>query len=82
MKTAVSLPDLLFKEAETAAKHLGVSRSRLIQIALEDYLKKRREDELTAELNRNIEKYGDPSDGEEAWLMHGREIVANMDRDE
>jgi metal-responsive CopG/Arc/MetJ family transcriptional regulator len=82
MKTAVSLPDPLFKEAEAAAKGLGVSRSRLIQIALEDYLKKRREDELTAELNRNIEKYGDPSDGEEAWLKHSRQIVANMDRDE
>ena len=37
MKTAVSLPDPLFKEAEAAAKDLGLSRSKLIQTALEDF---------------------------------------------
>ncbi len=82
MKPPVSLPDPLFKEAETAAKKLGVSRSRLVQIALEAYLERRREEELTAEINRNIEKYGDPSDGEDAWLEQGREAIANLERDE
>jgi metal-responsive CopG/Arc/MetJ family transcriptional regulator len=66
MKTAISLPDPLFKEAEAAAKDLGLSRSKLIQTALEDFLKRRREANLTAEVNRNIQRYGDPSDGEEA----------------
>ena len=37
MKTAISLPDPLFKEAEAAAKDLGLSRSKLIQTALEDF---------------------------------------------
>jgi metal-responsive CopG/Arc/MetJ family transcriptional regulator len=82
MKTAVSLPDQLFEKAEATAKALGVSRSRLIQIALEDYLKQRREEELTAEINRNIEKYGDPSDGEEAWLEHSWQVVAGLEKDE
>jgi len=82
MKTAVSIPDPLFKEAEAAAKKLGLSRSRFIQIALEAYLEHRREEELTAEINRNIEKYGDPSDGEEAWLEHSRQLITNLEQDE
>ena len=82
MKTAVSLPDPLFKEAEIAARNLGVSRSRLVQMALEAYLERRREEELTAEINRNIEKYGDPSDGEEAWLGHSRLVLAGLEQDE
>ena len=82
MKTAISLPDPLFEEAEAAAKDLGVSRSKLIQTALEKFLAERRDAEVTASINRAIEKYGDPSDGEEAWLEHSRQIVANMERDE
>jgi metal-responsive CopG/Arc/MetJ family transcriptional regulator len=82
MKTAVSIPDPLFKEAEAAAKKLGLSRSRFIQIALEAYLERRREEELTAEINRNIEKYGDPSDGEEAWLEHSRQLITSLEQDE
>ena len=82
MKTAVSIPDPLFKEAEAAAKKLGLSRSRFIQIALEAYLERRREEELTAEVNRNIEKYGDPSDGEEAWIEHSRQVIAGLEQDE
>jgi metal-responsive CopG/Arc/MetJ family transcriptional regulator len=82
MKTAVSIPDPLFKEAEAAAKKLGLSRSRFIQIALEAYLARRREEELTAEINRNIEKYGDPSDGEEAWLEHSRQLIGSLEQDE
>jgi metal-responsive CopG/Arc/MetJ family transcriptional regulator len=81
MKTAVSIPDPLFKEAEAAAKKLGLSRSRFIQIALEAYLERRREEELTAEINRNIEKYGDPSDGEEAWLEHSRQLITSLEQD-
>jgi metal-responsive CopG/Arc/MetJ family transcriptional regulator len=38
MKTAISLPDELFKAAETLAGRMGVSRSRLYANALEEYL--------------------------------------------
>jgi len=38
MKIAISIPDPLFREAEAAAKDLGVSRSKLIQIALQAFL--------------------------------------------
>ena len=38
MKTAISLPDQLFKAAESLASRLGVSRSRLYATALEEYI--------------------------------------------
>jgi metal-responsive CopG/Arc/MetJ family transcriptional regulator len=38
MKTAISLPDELFKAAETLAGRMGVSRSRLYANALEEYI--------------------------------------------
>lgn len=62
MKTAVSLPDPLFKEAEAAAKDLGLSRSKLIQTALEEFLKRRRDEEVTAALNRSLAKHPDEID--------------------
>jgi len=82
VKTAISLPDPLFEEAEAAAKDLGLSRSKLIQTALEEFLQRRRDAQITASINEAIAKYGDPSDGEEEWLEHSRQIVANMERDE
>jgi hypothetical protein len=51
MKTAISIPDPLFEEAEAAAKDLGLSRSKLIQTALEEFLRRRRDDEVTRRLN-------------------------------
>jgi predicted transcriptional regulator len=82
MKTAISLPDHLFDEAEATAKELGLSRSKLIQTALEHFLRRRREAQITAGFNEAIAKYGDPADGEEEWLEQGRRIIANMERDE
>jgi antitoxin MazE6 len=80
MKTAVSLPDPLFDEAEAAAKLLGVSRSKLIQIALEEYLKRRRDEELTAEINRYIEKHGaDLTKEDETLLEHARQMTRRVE---
>jgi len=62
MKTAISLPDPLFEEAEAAAKDLGVSRSKLIQAALEEFLRRRRDEKITAALNRSLTKHPDELD--------------------
>ncbi len=42
MKTAVSIPDKIFRSADSLAKRLGVSRSRLYAEALDDFLSRRR----------------------------------------
>jgi hypothetical protein len=56
MKTAISIPDPLFEEAEAAAKDLGLSRSKLIQTALEEFLRRRRDEEITRRLNDSYAK--------------------------
>jgi antitoxin MazE6 len=53
MKTAISIPDPLFEEAEAAARDLGLTRSKLIQTALEEFLKRRRDAEVTRRLNKS-----------------------------
>jgi metal-responsive CopG/Arc/MetJ family transcriptional regulator len=56
MKTAISIPDPLFRSAERLAKRLGVPRSRLYADALERYLADREERDTTARLNEIYEK--------------------------
>ncbi len=51
MKTAISLPDHLFESADALAEHLGLSRSELYARAVEEFLAKHRNQDVTARLN-------------------------------
>ncbi len=51
MKTAVSLPDDLFKSGDALAKRLGVSRSGLYARALAEFVAKYKSSRLTQRLN-------------------------------
>ena len=51
MKTAISIPDNLFKSAEILAKRLGVSRSELYSKAVEDFLRHNKNQGVTDALN-------------------------------
>jgi metal-responsive CopG/Arc/MetJ family transcriptional regulator len=51
MKTAISLPDSLFKSGDTLAKRLGVSRSELYARALAEFVAKHKADQFTQRLN-------------------------------
>jgi metal-responsive CopG/Arc/MetJ family transcriptional regulator len=52
MKTAISLPDPVFEEAESLARQLGVSRSELYTNALKAYLRKYNRDQILDKLNQ------------------------------
>ena len=52
MKTAISLPDDVFKAAEALAKKLGISRSGLVREALSEYLAKHKHARVTERLNQ------------------------------
>lgn len=54
MKTAVSIPDELFAQAEIAARELGFSRSKLIQTALEIFLRERHDEEVSRRLEQSF----------------------------
>ncbi|MBW4427267.1 MAG: ribbon-helix-helix domain-containing protein [Nostoc desertorum CM1-VF14] len=51
MKTAISLPDSIFEEAEALARELGVSRSELYTKALKAYLRKYNRNQMLNQLN-------------------------------
>ena len=51
MKTAVSMPDDLFRMAEAAARRLRVSRSELYAKAIAEFLKQQDADTITERLN-------------------------------
>ena len=51
MKTAISIPEEIFKEAERTAKKLGVSRSELYAKAVLNFVERYRRENLTEKLN-------------------------------
>lgn len=51
MKTAISLPDSIFEEAENLAQQLGISRSELYTEALKTYLRRYNREQILSKLN-------------------------------
>jgi metal-responsive CopG/Arc/MetJ family transcriptional regulator len=62
MKTAVSVPNKVFRAAERLAKRARKSRSQLYSEALSEYLIRHSPDEVTEAMNRALEQIGDASD--------------------
>jgi metal-responsive CopG/Arc/MetJ family transcriptional regulator len=51
MKTAISIDDGLLQEADETARLMGLSRSRLFALAVVDFLKRQRDEQMLARLN-------------------------------
>lgn len=51
MKTAISIPDEIFEEAERMARKLGVSRSELYTKAVHDFVDRLRRVDITEKLD-------------------------------
>lgn len=51
MKTAISIRDDIYKEAEEFARRLGISRSKLYTLAVSEYIHSYAPDSVTAQLN-------------------------------
>ena len=58
MKTAVSLPDTVFRAAEQLAKRARKSRSQLYADAFREYLTRHAPDEVTEAMNRAVDGAG------------------------
>jgi len=56
MKTAISIPDRLFRQAEKLAKRLGISRSQLFAEAIERRINEEDRSEITRRLNEAYPK--------------------------
>jgi metal-responsive CopG/Arc/MetJ family transcriptional regulator len=62
MKTAVSVPDEVFRAAERQARRVKKSRSQLYAEALSEYLARHAPEEVTEAMNRVLEKLREPTD--------------------
>jgi len=56
MKTAISIPDSIFRAAEKLAHRLGMSRSELYAKAVAEYIQEHRNDKVTKKLDEIYEK--------------------------
>ena len=55
VKTAISLPASLFEQAETLAGEMQISQSFLIEIALEEFIRRRENQQLLEKINAACE---------------------------
>ncbi len=62
MKTAISLPDGLFKRADRLAKRLGKTRSKLYQDAVVEYVARHSPEAMTRAIDEVLEKVPNPPD--------------------
>ena len=77
MKTAISIPDELFSSADSLARKLGISRSRLFATALAEYLAKHRTAKVTERLDAVYAT--EPSKLDKATRRAQRRIVARSE---
>ena len=62
MKTALSIPDDVFKRGERLARRLHTSRSQLYTRALADFVVQHEDDQITSAMNEVIREVGSDVD--------------------
>jgi metal-responsive CopG/Arc/MetJ family transcriptional regulator len=79
MKTAISIAAPLLEETDRAARKMGLNRSRLVALALTDYLRQRRSREMLEQLNS---VYGEaPSAVEQPTAAQRKAKLGSMIKD-
>lgn len=66
IKTAISIPKNLFEATSQLAEELNVSRSHLFAMAIQDFIERRKNRALLAQIN---EVYGRSLDDEESEML-------------
>jgi predicted transcriptional regulator len=64
MKTAISISDDIFTEAEITARQLGISRSKLYAQAISEFVKAHKPEAITAKLNKIYSEASMPLDND------------------
>lgn len=68
VKTAISLPESLFEQAETLANEMKLSRSRLMALALEEFIRRHANRQLLEKINAAYSEADALDEEEEAIL--------------
>jgi N-acetylglutamate synthase-like GNAT family acetyltransferase len=79
MKTAISIPDRLFETAERTARQMGIPRSQLYVLALEEFLRHHGREAMMARLDSVYGMAAESSDGisDGAAVESLRELTKN-----
>jgi len=77
MKTAVSIPDDIFEEAERLASDLQTSRSKLYSRALREYVTRHSPYRVTEAMNRVLDEVG--SDADEFSQRAARRVLEQVE---
>ena len=76
VKTAISIPEALFKQADRLARKMQISRSQFFARAADEFIRRRRGKALLENYN---EVYADgPTDEEKQWLEHAKAAAAKF----
>ena len=70
IKTAISLHEELFRQAESMARRMKLSRSRLFAAALEEFIKRNQNRELLDRINEAYKE--EPNDSDRKYLRKMR----------
>jgi metal-responsive CopG/Arc/MetJ family transcriptional regulator len=62
MKTAISVPDEIFEDADALAARLGKSRSQLYSEAMAEYLTRHDPETVTERMDRALNAIAEPED--------------------
>lgn len=66
IKTAVSIDEVLFEQAKELARLMNVSRSKLISLALDEFVRKHQEEDMIRRINESC--VGLPDEQEKEFL--------------
>ncbi|HEV7669419.1 MAG TPA: hypothetical protein VGS22_12920 [Thermoanaerobaculia bacterium] len=77
MRTAISIPDTVFEEAERLVAELQTSRSQLYSRALQEFVARHSPERLTEAMNRVIDEIGDEVD--EFSRRAGRSVLERVE---
>ncbi len=70
VKTAISLEESLFHQIETLAQEMQIPRSRLFALAVEEFLQRRKSENLLESLNSVYAS--EPDSEDQVWLEWAR----------
>ena len=76
MKTAISMPDIVFRQVEEHAARLKVSRSAFLTTAAQRYIEELDRDDEVARINAALEYIGDTDDTNAVVAEYSRRRLA------
>lgn len=68
MKTAISIPDTIYEQADEMASELRLSRSKLYCMAIKEFIVRHKKPAITEQINQFIDEHGQPTD---SVFLHG-----------